>query len=102
MSRHEELREVELVEDDDLAPAPDGRPARLRVPRRWLVAGAAVAVVAAGLNQWVSTSREDAAVARLAGVPGVLAPVDGTLTVGRHVSDDEIEDPAPTPGATLR
>ncbi|MGY4643761.1 outer membrane protein assembly factor BamB family protein [Cellulomonas sp. URHB0016] len=101
MSRHEELRDVELVEDD-LAPAPAGRPTRLRVPRRWLVAGAAVAVVAVGLNQWVSTSREDAAVARLTGVPGVLAPVDGTLTVGRHVPDDEIEDPAPTRGGTLR
>lgn len=48
--------------------------------------GAAGVVLALGVTQWVVTAREDAAVARLARLPGVVSPVDDTLEVVRRLT----------------
>src|SRR4051794_21411006 len=98
------LQQVELEDDGepDLPPARAARPAWLRVPRRWLVAGVVVAVAAVGVDQRVTTTREDAAVARLDDVPGVLAPVDADVTVGRRLPPDTLAVAPPTVGGDLR
>lgn len=77
------MQEVELRSADD---APDEPPVRVsHRGRRWIVAVAAAGVVALAVTQGVASSRERAALARLAQVPGVLAPVDATLSPGRGV-----------------
>src|SRR5262245_59540612 len=105
MARRDDLQEVELVEDDDVAPAlPPGIPWRAvarRLPWRRLVAGAVVVAVAVGMSQWVAATREAAAVARLADLPGVLAPVDDHLTVGRPVAREDLGSLAVTSGGAV-
>lgn len=80
MGRRGDVQEVEL---HDSAVPDDELPTDLRGSRRrvWLVGVVAVVALALGVTQWVMTARENAAVARLAQVPGVLGPVDGTLQV---------------------
>ncbi|WP_203757570.1 outer membrane protein assembly factor BamB family protein [Cellulomonas chitinilytica] len=109
MARRQDLQDVELVEaEDDLAEAPPGAPTgpptARSARRRWLVAGAllTVAVVAVAVNQRASTASEDAAVARLAKVPGVLAPVDDSLQVVRRLTQDDLAELAETSGGVLR
>ncbi|MBO9553088.1 PQQ-binding-like beta-propeller repeat protein [Cellulomonas sp.] len=104
MVHRKDVQQVELDEDDDLVPTSPAaaRPLRLPFRRRWLVVGAAVAAAGIGAGEWVATAREDAAVARLAEVPGVLTPVDETLTVGRRLPQNLLAEPAPVPGGTLR
>jgi outer membrane protein assembly factor BamB len=88
MARRDGMQTVELV-DGAPEPAHDDPPAPPTSRRRWLVAAvAAVAVVAAAV-QGVVSYRERAELARLATVPGVLAPFDGTLDVVRPVRGDE-------------
>src|SRR5690348_8018583 len=74
---------VELVEDDGVVgPDDERRPGLVDVvrrhPRRAALTAAAVVVVAvtAVLGQVVVDAREQARLSRLAGVPGVLRPVD--------------------------
>ncbi|KQR17364.1 PQQ-binding-like beta-propeller repeat protein [Cellulomonas sp. Leaf334] len=87
MVRRGELQEVELLDEHDV-------PLSSPPPRRRIAPGAVVVgalVVAAGLaaTQWVITARERAAVEALAQVPGVLAPVDETITVARTVAGED-------------
>ncbi|WP_028045206.1 PQQ-binding-like beta-propeller repeat protein [Cellulomonas sp. URHE0023] len=73
-----EMQHVELDEESAGVVAPRSPTTRRR--RRWVAAaaGAALAVLAV---QLVADARERAVVARLAEVPGVLAPVDESLPV---------------------
>lgn len=89
MGRRGELREVELL--DPAAPA-DPPAADLRRNRRrwWLVAAATALALGLGGTQWVLTARENAALARLAAVPGVLGPVDDTLEVVRTLAPEDM------------
>lgn len=91
MARGGGMQQVELLDgaaDDEpaeAAPAPRPR-------WRWWVGGAAaVAVLALAGTQWVVDAREDAAVARLAAVPGVVPPLGDSLRVVRSVSQAEGE-----------
>src|SRR6478735_7141951 len=85
MGRRGGLGDVELVEPAvEPAPEPSSRPPTRR--RLWLAMGAAGVVLALGVTQWVVTAREDAAVARLARLPGVVSPVDDTLEVVRRLT----------------
>ncbi|WP_421733082.1 PQQ-binding-like beta-propeller repeat protein [Cellulomonas sp.] len=89
MGRRGELREVELL--DPVTGQPDPPPDRTRTRHRlWLVGGVAVVAVALGVTQWVVNAREDAAVERLAQVPGVLAPVDEALEVVRTLTPEDL------------
>lgn len=100
------MQEVELVDGPDVPDgsdspdgtgAPDvpaaqtgslGRPHRVR--RWWLVGGvAAVALSLVGI-QWVVDAREDAAVARLSAVRGVIPELGETLRVVRAFPQEEI------------
>ncbi|MBO3103399.1 outer membrane protein assembly factor BamB family protein [Cellulomonas fengjieae] len=98
MGRRGALQQVELHEAD--APEPRSAPARTRHPRRW-AAGVAAVVLALGAVQWVTASREDAAQARLARVPGVLAPVDDTLEVLRTLGPQDLVTLVGEPAGTL-
>ncbi|WP_456823901.1 outer membrane protein assembly factor BamB family protein [Cellulomonas sp. P5_E12] len=82
MARREVMQAVELVEHDVAAdePAADGPPSRRRLSRRRLLVPAAVVVALVG-TQLVVATRERAAVAALAEVPGVVRPVDADLRV---------------------
>ncbi len=85
------MRAVELDEPDHAPDDDDGQghavpTARSRRLRWWLTGGAALLVVALGATQWVIRTHEDAAVAQLAAVDGVVAEVDGPLEVGRRYS----------------
>ena len=86
--RRGELQEVELVDRAPVADPP--APGRSRTRRRlWLAGGAAAVVLLLGGVQAVLSAREDAAVARLQVVPGVLRPVDDTLEVVRRLTPDD-------------
>lgn len=87
MTRRGDLQEVELLDGDD--PPAVEPPARRRFPTAAVVGAALVLVVGLVVTQWVLTARERAAVAALAQVPGVLAPVDETLVIERRVSTEE-------------
>lgn len=81
-------QEVELVD----GPAEPTQPlpgAAAPVRRWWFVAAAGAVVLGLAGVQWVVDAREDAAVARLAAVPGVLAPVGDHLDVVRHLGEAE-------------
>ncbi|MBD7918691.1 PQQ-binding-like beta-propeller repeat protein [Cellulomonas sp. Sa3CUA2] len=110
MARGDARRDVELVEDDEGvtggAPpgggsqpgtaAGDGEPAGAphRTRRRLLVAGAVLlglAVVFGVVAQGVVTSRERARMAAVAGLPGVLNPVDGPVSALRSDADADAE-----------
>lgn len=88
MARRGGLQEVELLDEHDPLSSPPHRHRR-RVRPVAVVVGALV--VAGGLvaTQWVITARERAAVDALAQVPGVLEPVDETLTVQRRVAAED-------------
>ena len=77
------LQDVVLLDPDDAAlPAPartGGGAPRLRRVRRWWPAGAALTLVVAAAAV-VADRREDAHLAALAEVPGILAPLDGPIT----------------------
>lgn len=89
MMRRGGMQQVELLDgaaDDE--PAPE--PARTHGRWRWWAGGAAaVAVLALAGTQWVVDVREDAAVARLAAVPGVVPPLGDSLRVVRSISEQE-------------
>ncbi|WP_315094935.1 PQQ-binding-like beta-propeller repeat protein [uncultured Cellulomonas sp.] len=77
MGRPGDLLEVELEDPSD----PDRPTPRQHRRRWWLVVGVTAVASALVVTQWVVDARENAAVARLAQVPGVLAPVDDVLEV---------------------
>jgi len=79
------MQGVELV---DGAPGEDDGPVASGENRRrwWLLAAAVVVVLVLGIAQGVIRVRERAAFARLAAVPGVVAPVGDTLEVVRRYS----------------
>lgn len=83
------MREVELLDPDAAAPAGPGTVGLPRRQRRRIVVGASVVAVALAATQWVTAAQERAALARLSQVPGVLGPVDATLTVARRVPADD-------------
>src|SRR4051794_17676621 len=96
--RHVELDE-ESVDDDAAVPPP---PARAR--RRWWVAAVAGSVVLGVLAfQAVADARDRAAVARLADVPGVLAPIDESMPVLWRSDSlgDVVWSPTATHGAII-
>ena len=81
------MRDVELDESVPAEVSPTPAPHR----RHWWVVGVAGALVVGALTvQLVSAARERGAVARLAEVSGVLAPVDGSLPVAW--ASDSIDD----------
>jgi hypothetical protein len=85
MARRDDMQVVELVDGAPATgPADPADPAAGPRPRtRWrrLVVGVLAVVVVAATAQGVVTARERAALARLAELPGVLAPVDADLRV---------------------
>ncbi|KQR08245.1 PQQ-binding-like beta-propeller repeat protein [Cellulomonas sp. Leaf334] len=86
MARGGVTQEVELLHD---TPEPTPPAAGPRV-RRWWLPAAVVAVVLVLLGvQWVVDAREDAAVARLAAVPGVLAPLGDEIETVRALDEEE-------------
>ncbi|WP_421740196.1 PQQ-binding-like beta-propeller repeat protein [Cellulomonas sp.] len=88
MGRRGDVQEVELhdsaVPDDELPTDPRGSRGRV-----WLVGVVAVVALALGVTQWVMTARENAAVARLAQVPGVIGHVDESLDVVRVLTPQD-------------
>ena len=84
------MQEVELLDgDDDVAeqPAP---PARNRRRLWWVPVGAAAVALSLVGAQLVLDAREDAAVARLAAVPGVFPPLGDELEVLRTLSRADV------------
>src|SRR5690349_20056385 len=88
MARFAATQEVVL---DDSTPDADalGTGAISRVRRWWFVAGAVVLVLVLAGVQSVIDARADAAVARLAAVPGVLDPLGDELEVARALGEEE-------------
>lgn len=99
MRRRGELQQVELL--DPTVPEEPVAAARRDRRRLWLIVAVAVVAVGLGGTQWVLTARENAAVARLAQVPGVLAPVDDTLEVVRRLAPEDYATLAGEPYGTL-
>lgn len=110
VGRRAQRTDVELVEDDDdapfapvlvraAAPGPDPAPppppgSRAAAPPRlrrwwWAVAAGAVAAAAVGA-QTVVDARERAEVARLATVPGVVAPLDTDVEALWSTTGDDL------------
>lgn len=90
MARRGELQEVELLDEGDEGDGGDPGAAPVRRRRRTaLVVVALVVVVTLACVQWFVTARERSAIAALAAVPGVLAPVDEHLEVERRVPSDD-------------
>ncbi|NUU16570.1 PQQ-binding-like beta-propeller repeat protein [Cellulomonas humilata] len=92
MARRGELQDVELLDEGDLVAydhADPGAAPMRRGLRTALIAAALVVVVTLVGVQWVVSARERAAIAALATVPGVLAPVDEHLDVERRVPADD-------------
>lgn len=85
------MQDVELVDGPDRAL--DGHvavaPQSTGKLRWWLTGAVALLVVMLGAAQWVIRSHENAAIARLAAVEGVVAEVDGPLDVDRRYSTAE-------------
>ncbi|MEZ0446614.1 PQQ-binding-like beta-propeller repeat protein [Cellulomonas sp. ICMP 17802] len=79
------MLDVELVAAEDDPGPTTAAPRRFR--RRWFVVGAVAVAAALGVTQWAGVTGERAEQARLAAVPGVLAPVDDTLVVSRPAPD---------------
>ena len=84
------MQDVELTDDapdgvHESSPTPEAT-ARVRRWRRRLIAGTAVLALALGVAQWVVTARENAALDRLAQIPGVLSPVDESFGILRRVA----------------
>ena len=80
------MQEVELLDgDEDVAEQPSP-PARDRRRLWWVPAGAAAVALSLVGTQLVVDAREDAAVARLAAVPGVFPPLGDELVVLRTIS----------------
>src|SRR5690349_19837688 len=89
MARGGGMQQVELLDgaaDDETAPP--ASPSRRRWGR-WVVGAAAAAVLGLAGTQWVVDAREDAAVARLAAVRGVVPALGDALRVVRTVTQDE-------------
>ncbi|WP_421732721.1 PQQ-binding-like beta-propeller repeat protein [Cellulomonas sp.] len=88
MARRGELQDVELLDEGGVDAYADVDPgaAQVRRGRRTALIAAALVVVVtlAGVQGFIS-ARERAAIAALATVPGVLAPVDEHLDVERRV-----------------
>lgn len=87
MARRDGLQEVELLDEHDVPLTPPAT--RRRTLPAVMVVGGLVLAVGLVATQWVITARERAAVEALAQVPGVLAPVDATITVDREVAADD-------------
>src|SRR4051794_40038531 len=84
MPRRDALAAVELVEDDELDPREPAAPTGRRRRRWWwLVAPAAVLAVAFAGQQAID-ARARAADARIAALPGAVAPVGDRLEVLWH------------------
>lgn len=90
MTRRLELQEVELLDEDATEPAAHQDERRRAPRRRWLAGGVVGVVVVLGAVQGVAVLRERAAVAELATVSGVVAPVGETLVADRTISSDDI------------
>ncbi|MET0789129.1 MAG: PQQ-binding-like beta-propeller repeat protein [Cellulomonas sp.] len=89
MTRGVGMQEVELLDAD--APTDAVRARLSRRQRRPIVVGSVVLALALAATQGVAAAQERAAVARLSAMPGVLAPVDATLTVTRRVPADDTD-----------
>jgi outer membrane protein assembly factor BamB len=89
MGRRGELQQVELLDSAAPDQPPVAAPPRSRL-RLGLIAGAAAVVLGLGVTQWVLTARENAATARIAQLPGVLAPMDDTLEVVRRLTPEDV------------
>jgi outer membrane protein assembly factor BamB len=89
------MQEVELHDGDEStsepAAEPAETPARARRRLRWVVAGGVAVALSLVGTQWVVDARENAAVARLAAVPGVLPEFGEELTVVRTITRTEIQ-----------
>lgn len=89
MARGGGMQEVELLDGDhDVTQQPEA-PARSRRGLWWIAAGAGALALSLVGTQLVVDAREDAAVARLAAVPGVFPPLGDELVVGRTISQPE-------------
>ena len=80
------MQEVELLDGDDDVTVQPAPPARDRRRLWWVPAGAAAVALSLVGTQLVVDAREDAAVARLAAVPGVFPPLGDELEVLRTIS----------------
>lgn len=105
MARRGELQDVELLEEGDERAdeeaEPGAAPAR-RSRRTALIAVALVVVVTLAGAQWFVTARERAAIAALATLPGVLAPVDEHLDVERRVPAEDAAELFGYAGGSLK
>ncbi|WP_421743357.1 PQQ-binding-like beta-propeller repeat protein [Cellulomonas sp.] len=94
MARGSGMQEVELLDGDEPDTEPDteqpGTPARGRRGLRWVVAGGVAVALSLVGTQWVVDARENAAIARLSAVPGVVPAFGDELTVARTLPPGEI------------
>src|SRR4051794_13792216 len=100
MPRRDVLAAVELVEDDELDPRQRAPPARRRRRWWWLVAPVAVLALAFA-GQQVLDARAHADDARIAALPGAVAPVGARLAVRWHTgaADEPLAWGSPARGA---
>ncbi|WP_456789356.1 outer membrane protein assembly factor BamB family protein [Cellulomonas sp. P5_C5] len=89
MARGSDMQEVELLDGDDVVAEQPGTPARNRRGLWWTAAGVAAVALSLAGTQLVLDAREDAAVARLAAVPGVFPPIDDELEAVRSLTEAE-------------
>ena len=87
MAHESRIQEVVLVDSPTEPVRPE--PGLLRVRRWWVVGGVVALVLVLAGVQSVVDARADAAVARLAAVPGVLEPLGEELEVVRALGEEE-------------
>ncbi|WP_082573593.1 PQQ-binding-like beta-propeller repeat protein [Cellulomonas sp. Root137] len=98
MARAGGMQEVELLDGDEpgieagLEPGSEQPEAPVRGRRglRWVVAGGVAVALSLAGTQWVVDARENAAIARLSEVPGVVPAFGDELTVARALPPGEV------------
>ncbi|WP_421734919.1 PQQ-binding-like beta-propeller repeat protein [Cellulomonas sp.] len=90
MARGGGMQEVELLDGDGPVTEPVVEPVRSRRGRLWVVVGVAIVAFLLVGTQWAVDARENAAIARLAAVPGVLPAFGDELTVVRTITRADV------------
>ena len=85
MARGRDMQEVELLDGDEDVTEQPVPPARSRRRLWWIPAGAVAVALSLIGTQLVLDARENAAVARLAALPGVFPPIGDELVVVRAI-----------------